>query len=410
MTRKRLALVIVAIGAMSVAPRGASDPLPRATPASLALGEDALAASSDVLKRAVDAQQIAGGVAMLARNGRLAYLATVGVQDLDTRVPYSERTLARIYSMTRPITAVAVMMLVEQRKFSLDDPVSRYIPEFASMVVQTADGGTRPPVRPISIRDLLLHTSGLDYRTSDRYRDAHVRSRSVALPQFIQGIVRLPLLEDPGTRYRYSEATTVLGRLVEVTSGEPFERFLEARVFKPLGMVDTGFWATPEQRPRLATVYGPGDDGSLRPVETETVPFTERPALIEGAVGLLSTAADFLRFSQMLLNRGELDGVRLLKAETVDTMVVNGLSESVLAARGRGVMGWGLGNVNVVIKPEELRYPANRGEYGWDGTAGTIFWNDPLNRTIILLFTQSSPADPDNLRQRFKTAIQRAIK
>jgi len=139
------------------------------------------------------------------------------------------------------------------------------------------------------------------------------------------------------------------------------------------------------------------------------VPFTERPALLEGAVGLLCTAPDFLRFSQMLLNRGQLDGVRLLKPETVDMMVTNGLSEAVLAARGRGVMGWGLGNVNIVMKPEEVRYPANRGEYGWDGTAGTIFWNDPSKQTVILLFTQSSPPDPDGLRQRFKTAIQAAI-
>jgi CubicO group peptidase (beta-lactamase class C family) len=156
-------------------------------------------------------------------------------------------------------------------------------------------------------------------------------------------------------------------------------------------------------------VYAPADGGGLRAVEIETVPFTERPALLEGAVGLVSTAPDFLRFSQMLLNRGALDGVRVLKPSTVDAMVNNGLSEAVLSERGGGAMGWGLGNVNIVLKPESLRYPANRGEYGWDGTAGTIFWNDPANGTAIVLMTQNAPADPDGLRQRFKTAIQGAI-
>ena len=203
-------------------------------------------------------------------------------------------------------------------------------------------------------------------------------------------------------------------------SGQRFDTFLQTCIFTPLRMPDTGFYATPSQRPRLATVYAPAltadqrpttNDQStgLRPVEIEALPFTEPPALLEGAVGLLSTGPDFLRFAQMLLNRGELDGVRLLKADTVETLVGNGLPDAVLASRGNGVMGWGLGNVNVVMKPEALRYPANRGEYGWDGTAGTIFWNDPVSNTVLLLLTQNSPADPDNLRARFKTAIAPAI-
>ena len=322
----------------------------------------------------------------------------------------NERTLFRIYSMTKPVTAVAVMMLLEQGRFTLDDPVSKYLPEFATTMVRGADGQTRAPSRPITIRDLLLHISGLEHRTSEVYRQAQVRSRAIGLPQFVRNIVSVPLMEDPGRRFRYSESTTVLGRLVEIWSGQPFDAFLETRIFAPLRMVDTGFYATPAQRSRLATVYSPEPaSGGLRPVEIEAVPFTEKPALIEGAVGLLSTGPDFLRFSQMLLNRGELDGVRLLRAETIDSMVVNGLPSDVLASRGNGVMGWGLGNVNIVMKPEALRYPANRGEYGWDGTAGTIFWNDPTNGTAIVLLTQSSPADPDGLRQRFKTAIQSAV-
>jgi CubicO group peptidase (beta-lactamase class C family) len=388
----------------------AADPLPRATPSTLGLGAAALDEATSILQRAVDDHVIAGAVAMLARRGKLGYVAAVGRQDLASDAPMTGRTIFRIYSMTKPVTATAVMMLLEQRKFALDDPVSKYLPEFASMVVHDALGGTRMPTRPVTVRDLLLHTSGLDHRTSERYVAAHVRSRAIDLPQFVRNVVQVPLLEDPGTRWRYSESTTVLGRLDEIWSGQPFDAFLESRIFKPLRMVDTGFYVRPDQRARLATVYGPADAGGLRAVEIESVPFTERPALLEGAVGLVSTGADFLRFSQMLLNEGELDGVRLLTRKTVRTMVVNGLSDAVLAARGRGVMGWGLGNVNIVMQPERLRYPATRGEYGWDGTAGTIFWNDPTNQTVILLFTQNSPPDPGTLRQRFKTAIQGAVR
>ncbi len=374
------------------------------TPSAARLAPEPLAEATALLQRHVDAGTSAGVVAMLAREGKLAYVATVGVQDLATRAPMTERTLFRIYSMTKPITAVAVMMLFERGAFALDDPVSNYLPEFAGVTVRSPEG-SRAPARAPTIRDLLLHTSGLEHRTSAVYRDAQVRSRTLTLPQFVKNIVQVPLMEDPGTRYRYSESTTVLGRLVEIWSGERFDTFLQTRIFAPLRMPDTGFYATPAQRPRLATVYAPG----MKPVEIEALPFTEPPALLEGAVGLLSTGSDFLRFAQMLLNRGELDGVRLLKADTVETMVGNGLPDAVLASRGNGVMGWGLGNVNVVMKPEALRYAANRGEYGWDGTAGTIFWNDPVSKTVLLLLTQNSPADPDNLRARFKTAIAPAI-
>jgi len=215
----------------------------------------------------------------------------------------------------------------------------------------------------------------------------------------VTNIVRVPLMEDPGTRFRYSEATTVLGRLVEIWSGQPLDRFLDDRVLRPLRMDDTAFWVRPEQRGRLTTVYAPADGGGLKPIEIEEVPFTQKPALLEGAVGLVSTVPDYLRFAQMLLNNGELDGVRVLRAATVETITRNGLADAVLAARG-GSMGWGLANVNVAL---------DGGEYGWDGTAGTIFWNDPAHEMVTILMTQSVPANPDSLRQRFKAIIVRAI-
>ena len=378
--------------------------LSRATPEEVGLNSSVLTQATSFLNQQVTDRRIAGAVAAVARNGRIAYMEAVGVQDLESRTPMTDRSLFRIYSMTKSVTAVAVMMLHEEGKFQLSDPVSKYLPEFAKVHVRGADGSSRPPSQPITVQDLLLHTSGLSHRTSELYRTERVRSRRDTLPQFVTNIVKAPLMEDPGTRYRYSEGTTVLGRLVEVWSGQTFEAFLQSRVLDPLGMADTMFWVRPEQRARLTTVYGPGQDGGLTPIEIEDVPVTERPALIEGAVGLVSTVPDFLRFSQMLLNGGELGGRRLLTAKTVATMTGNGLSESVLKSRG-GSMGWGLANVNVVM---DERSPL-KGEYGWDGTAGTIFWVDPARSMITILMTQSSPANPGGIRQGFKKIVQQAI-
>jgi CubicO group peptidase (beta-lactamase class C family) len=362
-----------------------------------------LAQATDLLKQFVAERKIAGAVAAVARKGRTAYLQAVGVQDLESRAPMTERSLFRIYSMAKPVTAVAAMILFEEGKFRLEDPVSKYLPEFSKVVVYAEPGGaTRAPAGPITIHDLLLHTSGLSHRTSDLYRSEKVRSRRDTLPQFIANIVRVPLMEDPGTRFRYSEATTVVGRLVEIWSGQSFDAFLDEKVFRPLGMTDTTFWVRPEARPRLATVYSPAPGGGLAPVEIEEVPFTERPTLLEGAVGLVSTVPDFMRFSQMLLNKGELDGRRILRAGTVERMTTNGLSASIQQARG-GTMGWGLANVNISLEGPR------KGEYGWDGTAGTIFWVDPTRELVTILMTQSSPANPDRIRQRFKALVDQAV-
>jgi CubicO group peptidase (beta-lactamase class C family) len=383
--------------------------LPAAAPNAVGLDAARLHEATDLLNRYVAERKIAGAVAAVARQGRVAYMQAVGVQDIETRSPMTERSLFRIYSMTKPVTAVAAMILYEEGRFQLTDAVSKYLPEFDEVQLRdAATGELRRPVRPLTIEDLLLHTSGLNHRTSDVYRQAAVRSRSIALPQFIRNIVRVPLMEDPGTRFRYSESTTVVGRLIEIWSGVPLDLFLERRVLQPLGMRDTSFQVTPEQKSRLTTVYAPAAGGGLTPIELETLPFTERPVLLEGAVGLVSTVPDYVRFSTMLLNRGTIDGVRLLRADTVDMMTVNRLSPSVLAARGGGRMGWGLANVDVLMNPGETN-PANKGEYGWDGTAGTIFWVDPTSSTVTVLMTQVSPPNPDSLRQRFKAIVQGSL-
>ena len=403
-----LSVIIVAFALVSPRASGASaaerDPLPRATPGAVDLSASKLDEATALLQRLVDERKVAGAVAAVARRGKLAYLQAVGWQDVASRTPMTDRSLFRIYSMTKSVTAVAVMQLFEEGRFSLSDPVAKYLPEFGNVRVGAA---TQPPARPMTIEDLLIHTSGLNHRTSNEYRAAKVRSRSMTLPQFITNITHVPLMEDPGTRYRYSESSTVLGRLVEIWSGQPFDVYLNRRIFTPLGMTDTGFWTRPEQKAHLATVYALAPEGGLRAIEIEDVPFTERPALLEGAVGLLSTVPDYLRFSQMLLNNGELDGVRVLRAATVERIVANGLPPAILAARGPK-MGWGLANVNVVLDPTAVTYPANRGEYGWDGSAGTIFWIDPGTQLVTILMTQSSPANPDRIRERFKTLVEQS--
>jgi CubicO group peptidase (beta-lactamase class C family) len=409
MIRKRAATVVpVAVAMLVISVSAQQSPDPRVNPETIGLSSTRLNEATDLLNRYVREHRMAGAVAAVARHGRVGYLEAVGFQDLQTRAPMSERSLFRIYSMTKSVTAVAAMMLQEEHRFTLDDPVARYIPEFSKVVVSVPSGGSpRPPARPITVRDLLLHTSGLNHRTSEIYRREQVRARTITMDQFIGNLVRVPLMEDPGTRYRYSESPTVVGRLVEIWSGKPFEVFLDERIFRPLRMTDTMFWAAMRaQRARLTTVYGPGSDGRLVRVETETVPFTERPTLIEGAVGLLSSVPDYLRLAQMLLNKGELDGVRLLQAKTVETMTANGLSDAIQKERG-GSMGWGLANVNVLLasSPNSPRL----GEYGWDGTAGTIFWVDPVTETVTVLMTPSSPANPEQIRQRFKAIVDQAI-
>ncbi len=398
------AALVLALSALG----NAQSPLPPVTPANAGLVPAVLEEATALLTRLVADRKIAGAVAAVARRGTVGYLQAVGVQDLSTRTPMTERSLFRIYSMAKPVTAVAVMMLFDAGKFRLDDPVEKYLPEFAQVQVVDAPGAApRTPTRSITVEDLLLHTSGLSHRTSDLYRTHAVRSRADSLPEFIGKIVKAPLMEDPHTRFRYSEATTVLGRLVEVWSGQPFDVFLERRVFQPLGMTDTVFWVGPDRKSRLATVYGPGPDGGLVPVEMEAVPFTERPRLLEGAVGLVSSVPDYLRFSQMLLDQGTAGGTRLLTAATAQRMTVNGLPGDVLKARG-GRMGWGLGNVDVRMEAGDTG--ASVGEYGWDGTGGTIFWVDPQTQTIAVLMTQSSPANPDGIRQKFKAIVQRAVR
>ena len=383
--------------------------LPRVQPSAVGLASEGLDRVTRLITEFVEEGKITGAVAGIARRGQVAYLEAVGYQDLETRSPMSENSLFRIYSMTRAVTAVAVMILEEEGRLDLDDPVSRYLPAFADVrVLDEATGELREPGRAVTIRDLLLFTSGVNSRSSAPYREAGVRSRSIPLSRLVQNVVDVPLMEDPGSRYRYGMATTVAGAVVEAASGERFDRFLRERVLDPLGMTETVFWADPGRRDRLTTVYRRTDGGGLEPYQIETLPFTEEPVLLEGGVGLLSTVPDFMRFAQMLANGGELGDVRILETETVAGITANGLAEAVLETR-RGGMGWGLANVSVVLDPATVGYSSSAGEFGWDGSAGTIFWVNPEEELVIVLMWQSSPANPESLRQQIKTLIHEAI-
>lgn len=396
-------MVVLALGMLRAAPA-----MPRATPDAVGMSSERLQAATAVLRQYVADRKIAGGVAAVARRGKLVYLEPVGLQSLESKAPMTERSLFRIYSMTKAVTAVAAMMLVEEGKLQLTDPASKFLPEFKSVMVQSEGAGPQRPSREITIQDLLLHTSGLSHRTSELYRRLQVRSRSIDLRQFVANITKAPLMEDPGTRFRYSEATTVLGRIVEVSAKQSFDSFVATRILQPLGMSDTAFWVDAAARPRLTTVYQRGQDGTIAPFEIEEVPFTEKPALMEGAVGLVSTAEDFVRFSQMLLNKGELGGVRLLKPETAQSMTINSLSPSILKEKG-GNVGWGLANVDVVVGEGSRGYLTAIGEYGWDGSAGTFFAVDPSKELVVTLMTQNLPANPEQLRQKFKAAVLQSI-
>lgn len=399
--------VLLALLAAAV-PAQAQTELTRARPEAVGLAAQPLAGITDILNGMVAEQRLAGAVVGVARDGQVAYLEAVGVQDVSTRAPMTERSLFRVYSMTKVVTAVAAMMLHEEGRFQLTDPVSMYLPAFRDVVVLNPDGSTRPPARPITVEHLLLHTAGLSHRTSPEYRNARVRERDMTLDQLIQNMVRVPLRFDPGEEYLYSESSSVVGRLVEIWSGQPLDTFFQERVFGPLGMVDTGFWVEPEKRNRLTTVYASAEGEGLRSVEIEAIPFTVRPTLLEGAVGLVSTVPDFLRFTSMLASGGELAGVRLLQESTVAHIVRNGLSAEIMQSR-RGGSGWALANVSVLLDAAAGGPEARAGEYRWDGSAGTELWVDPGSGTVLVTAWQSQPANPELLRQRITALVREAI-
>ena len=412
-----LRFALIAAACLALAPPAPAQDLAPASPESVGMSSERLAEATRALQAHVNGSNIAGVVAAVARQGQIVYFEALGQRDRETGDPMARDDIFRLYSMTRPITSTAVMMLWEEGRFQLDDPIRQYLPQFADQRVFVDAGSpdparTRPREGDITVRHLLTHTSGIGSRSSPIYRAEQVRLRSITLPQLVDNAARVPLFEDPGTRFRYGVSTTVLGRLVEVWSGQPFEEFLAERLFEPLGMTDTVFWADGERADRLTTVYRLDDgSGKLYPYAIEQVPFTERPALIEGGVGLLSTVMDYLRFAQMFLNGGTLDGVRVLEPETVALMTRNHVPDAVMPLSRSGYMagsGWGLG-FNIVLNPRRYSFPVGDGEYWWDGSSGTRFSIDPEHGLITVIMAAVSPSRGGGFREEFKDLVHRAL-
>ena len=419
MTR-RLVLVLFAVAALaaghSTADAQSGPALPPATPESVGLSSDRLAEATRRLQTHIDAGDIAGVVAAVARRGQLVYFESLGEIDRERGLAMRDDALFRLYSMTRPITSLAAMILWEEDRFELDDPVSMYLPEFADQRVFIDASGpdltaTRERRTEMTVEHLLLHTSGLGSRSSAIYRAEQVRLRSITLRQMVSNAARVPLFEEPGTRWRYGISTTILGRLVEVWSGMPFDAFLRERIFEPLGMTDTVFRVDPSRADRFGPAYRPGPDGELRPYAIEVVPFTEQPTLIEGGVGLVSTVRDYLRFAQMFLNGGELDGVRVLQPETVALMTVNRVPDALLPigfGNPQPGRGWTLGFC-VVMDADVSPHPVSEGTFWWDGSSGTRFFIDPVQDMVTVIMGAASPSYGGGFRERFLTAVYEAL-
>ncbi|MEU6576550.1 serine hydrolase domain-containing protein [Streptomyces sp. NPDC046805] len=379
-------------------------------PGEVGLDPEALARLDRHFAGHVDAGRLPGYLVAVARGGRVAHLTTHGHRDVAAGLPVEADTLWRIYSMTKPVTAVAALILMEEGRLSLDDPVDRYLPAFANPRVYESGSGeavkTRPAARPVLVRHLLTHTAGLTFAfyhshpVDALYRAAGLQSSvppGADLAETIDVYAGLPLQFDPGTQWNYSVASNVLGRVIEVVSGQPLDAFFAERVFRPLGMTDAGFHIVPEQADRLSELYGETDDGGIKPIAG--LPLRGRPRFLSGSGGMVATAYDYHRFMEMLRRGGELDGTRLLGSDTVALMARNHLpgdadrqSFGAPAHQDRGSAGLGFGlGVSVVVDPKRTAAPAALGTYGWSGVASTTFWVDPAHDLTVQFMTQVRP-------------------
>jgi CubicO group peptidase (beta-lactamase class C family) len=365
------------------------------------------------LKGVIDSGVLSGAVTLVWRKGEVVQVNTLGQRDVARGLPMERDTLFRIASMTKPVTSVAAMMLVEEGKLKLDDPITKWLPELGGMVVLDDATGpldkTSPAARDITVEDLMTHRAGLAYGFTSQGPIAHAHEaklgsvlvHSFTPDQWLQKLGELPLSYPPGDRFHYSHATEVLGFLVARIEGKPLGQVLQERIFDPLGMKDTTFWLPPEKRDRLARLYqAPPQEGPLKDV---SLPMADAPPAFEqGGGGLISSADDYLKFARMLLGRGEVDGVRLLKAETVDLMTANRLTDE---QRGHGFLGmpfWvsqgfglGLSTILDAQKHEWMGAGAN-GAFGWPGAFGTWWQADPANDLILIYLIQDSmPLGPE---------------
>lgn len=370
----------------------------------------------------VDSHQVGGIVTLVARDGKMVDLQAFGYQDVDSKLAMKTDSIFRIASMTKPITSVAIMMLFEEGKLALTDPVSRFIPAFREMKVVTrgaagAETTLQPARRQITIRDLLTHRSGLTYgfldnaQVGNAYRTTGVNDGltvvEVGLAENIDRLAKAPLVSQPGAEWHYSLSTDVLGRVVEVASGMTFDQFLNERILSPLHMVDTSFSVPDAKWSRFVNVYTGDGQGGIRPMKdpegfgntfmSPMVSYKPGKKYFSGGAGLTSTAQDYSRFAQMLLNGGVLDGVRLLSPKTVELMTTSHTLDLHLDNSNTVVLGpgaeWGLG-FKITSDLGAMQMPGSVGMYGWSGIYGTFFWVDPKERLIGVMMVQRYPGPP----------------
>jgi CubicO group peptidase (beta-lactamase class C family) len=363
---------------------------------------------------------------LVERRGEIAHTSAQGYMDVERARAVTEDTIFRIYSMTKPITSVALMMLVEEGAIALDDPVHRYIPQWRNLGVYEAGFigtfRTRPASAPKRIIDFLSHTYGLQQRTNvdAAYRKFGFGDPAGAstLDAMIEGLAKIPLEASPGTVWNYSVSTDVLGYLVGKISGVPFEEFLRQRIFAPLGMVDTGFHVPPEKASRLAACYVATPEGRMQlQDDPQTSKYLQAPSFVSGGGGLVSTTADYLRFCRMLLKGGMLDDTRLLSPKTLELMTANHLpggkdltemSVSLFSEAGYSGVGFGLGFA-VTTDPARTLIPGTVGDFSWGGMASTCFWIDPREQLIVIFMTQLMPSTLYNLRRELRTLVYSAF-
>jgi len=390
-----------------------------ATPEAVGLSAARLSEASDDLQARIDRGDIAGAVAVVMRDGRLVYTEALGYRDLESSDPMPFDALFRTYSMTRPVTALGILMLHDDGLLNIEDPVQDYLPRFAGqpVLVDASDpdpARVRPRNGDITLLQLLTHTSGLGSRNSAMYREHNVFSYDQTLEQVVNNAAALPLFEDPGTRYRYGLHAEVLGRVIEVVSGQSLTEFYQQRIFGPLGMNDTVFHVDAERRDRLATVYRPDPTGALQPYNMETIPVTGSRALTSAGVGLVSSTEDFLRFSLLFLQNGQVNGEQLVSPGVIRLAAENAIPDELLPIDGGSSAywagsGWTAGGMAVALDPAEYDHTVSPGEYWWDGSAGTRFWIDPVENMITIIMAQVSPASGNGFREAFKNNVYSAI-
>lgn len=388
-------------------------------PETVGISSQRLGLLDRVLREHVEQGKVAGLVAGVVRDGKLVYLEAMGWQNIELEQPMTTDSIFQIRSMSKPITAVAALQLIDEGKLALSDPVSRYIPSFKNLTVfvdpRNPDTSvTRQPDREPTIEDLLLNTAGLSHRFSALYRNNNVRSRADSLAVLADKVASVPLIGDPGEQWVYSISITVLGRIVEIVSGKPFDEYLREEVFGPLEMPDTGFYVPPLKQNRLALAYRIPDGVSrLAKLPVMDVPITVNPPLKEGAAGIVSTVPDYLRFLQALLNEGELDGQRVLKSDTVSAMTTNQIAEELMPfgtnpANPMLDRGWGYG-LAVVTDASKSEYGVNNGEFGWSGSLGTFSWADPVTNTVAVIMLQVQPAGAFSIASKFKALVYQSL-